>query len=121
MGMTKHEPGGGCIAHSHPAPQCFYITGGKALFQVGKEECVVEKGSLIFVPADVLHQYKTLGNRTFTYILMQDSLEGLKRHTNYPNLSYPEILNRTVGKGKVDKEKIRKELGWEVIIDDRTE
>ena len=59
MGMTKHEPGGGCIAHSHPAPQCFYITGGKALFQVGK--------------------------------------------------------------GKVDNEKIRKELGWEVIIDDRTE
>ena len=120
MGVTRHNPGGGCIAHSHPAAQCFYIIDGKALFQVADKERIVEKGSLIFVPPDVLHQYKTLGDKPFTELVMQESLEGLARHTNYPNLSYPEILSQTLGNGQVDKEKIREELGWEVVVDERT-
>jgi quercetin dioxygenase-like cupin family protein len=120
IGVTRHHPGGGCIAHSHPAAQCFYIIEGKALFQVGDEERVVEKGSLIFVPPNVLHQYKTLGDEPFTELVMQESLEGLSRHTNYPNLSYPEILSQTLGQGTVDQEKIKQELGWEVVVDERT-
>ena len=120
IGVTRHDPGGGCIAHSHPAAQCFYIIDGEALFQVGDEERVVGKGSLVFVPPNVLHQYRTLGDEPFTELVMQESLEGLAEHTNYPNLSYPEILSQTLGKGEVDIEKIREKLGWEVVVDKRT-
>ena len=114
LGFMRHEPGGGCIAHSHPGPQCFYITEGQALFQVGKEESLVGAGTLIFVPPDVPHQYKTVGETHFTCMVMEASLEGLQHHTNYPTISYPEILEKTLGAGKVDREKIRRELGWEV-------
>ena len=56
VGFMRHEPGGGCSAHSHPGPQCFYVTEGQALFQVGDEEAVVGPGALILVPPDVPHQ-----------------------------------------------------------------
>ena len=116
VGFMQHEPGGGCIAHSHPGPQCFYVTEGEALFQVGEEESVVSVGALVLVPPDVPHQYKTVGKGRFTCMIVETSLEGLAQHTNYPGISYPDILEKTVGKGKVDKEKIKRELGWDVTV-----
>ena len=116
VGFMRHEPGGGCIAHSHPGPQCFYVTGGEALFQVGEEEGVVGAGTLILVPPDVPHQYKVEGGNTFTCMIIETSLEGLEQHTNYPAITYPEILAKTVGKGVVDKDKIKRELGWDVTV-----
>ena len=116
VGFMRHEPGGGCIAHSHPGPQCFYVTEGEALFQVGEEESRVGVGALILVPPDVPHQYKVEGDGRFTCMIVETSLEGLTQHTNYPAITYPEILERVVGKGEVDKEKIKRELGWDVTV-----
>ena len=116
VGFMRHEPGGGCIAHSHPGPQCFYVTEGEALFQVGEEESRVGVGALILVPPDVPHQYKVEGESTFTCMIIEGSQEGLKQHTNYPAITYPEILEKTVGKGEVDKEKIKRELEWDVTV-----
>ena len=118
VGFMRHEPGGGCIAHSHPGPQCFYVTEGEALFQVGEEESRVGVGALILVPPDVPHQYKVEGDGRFTCMIVETSLEGLTQHTNYPAITYPEILERVVGKGEVDKEKIKRELGWDVTVVD---
>ena len=116
VGFMRHEPGGGCIAHSHPGPQCFYVTAGEALFQVGEEESRVGVGDLVLVPPDVPHQYKVEGDSIFTCMIIEGSLEGLTQHTNYPAITYPEILEKTVGKGEVDKDKIKRELGWDVTV-----
>ena len=122
MTVMRHDPGGGTIAQTHPTAQCFFIIDGKALFQVGDEVRTVEKGAIIFVPSNILHQYKTLGDQPFTEIIVSDSLEGLRVHTQYPNLTWPELLSQTEGKGKIDVKKIREESGGlnDVIIDERT-
>ncbi len=44
VGFMQHELGGGCIAHSHPGPQCFYVTEGEALFQVSDESPSLARG-----------------------------------------------------------------------------
>ena len=60
--------------------------------------------------------YKVEGENTFACMIIETSLEGLEQHTNHPAITYPEIIEKTVGKGVVDKEKIKRELGWDVTV-----
>lgn len=49
-------------------------------------------------------------------MIIESSLEGLTQHTNSPGISYPDIFEKTVGTGRIDKEKIKRELGWDVTV-----
>ena len=91
MNFWEYEKGGGCMAHSHDDDQVAYITSGKFLWNIDGEDNVVEKGTLISLPVGTVHGYKAIEKSTM--LLMAPKF--VLRQTIYPNVSYPEILQRT--------------------------
>ena len=46
--------------HPEPYAACFYVTSGKGVFTVGKEQSELTSGQMIFAPADELRAIKSL-------------------------------------------------------------
>ena len=82
VGSYEYAPGGWITAHSHPRhEQWYYIIKGKGLFKVGDEEKMAEVGTVIFMPRNVVHSYKVVGDEPLRFLnvgtFLSEPSEGL--------------------------------------------
>ena len=91
VNFFEYTPGGGSVAHSHDDEQVFYVISGRSLWNIDGEECVVEPGSMVFLPSHTIHGYKALETVTMLCIMQKWITTG---HIIYPKLSAPEIKSK---------------------------
>ncbi|MCS6992254.1 MAG: cupin domain-containing protein [Anaerolineales bacterium] len=68
------EPGGGMPRHTNTVEHEQYVLGGKARIGIGDEVFEVQKGDVIFIPADVPHWYQNIGNEPFEFLCIVPNL-----------------------------------------------
>ena len=83
MVLTRVDPGKAVPEHAHPHEQVGVCYGGKALMNIGGIEKTIERGDFIYVPPDVPHDAKCLGEMPFFMVdifspVRNDLLEKLK-------------------------------------------
>lgn len=54
--------------HNHEPEQCYYIIRGKGLMIIDKEEQVVGEGDAIYVPSNLNHGIKNIGQVDLEYL-----------------------------------------------------
>lgn len=54
--------------HNHEPEQCYYIIKGKGLMVIENESQEVKAGDAIFIPSNLKHGIKNLGNEVLEYI-----------------------------------------------------
>ena len=75
IGAYEYAPGGWITAHSHPRhEQWYYIIKGKGLFKVGSEEKIAQEGSIVFMPRNIVHSYKVVGDEPLRFLTVGISL-----------------------------------------------
>lgn len=63
------EPGSEHEMHAHPQEeQVYVITQGRGLMRVGREEQVVEAGTMVFTPPAVPHAIRNTGSEKLIYV-----------------------------------------------------
>jgi quercetin dioxygenase-like cupin family protein len=76
------EPGGEIPLHTNEVEHEQLVLRGKALVRIGSEECEVKSGDVVFIPANVEHFYKTIGDEPFEFICVvpkkQDEIKIIK-------------------------------------------
>jgi quercetin dioxygenase-like cupin family protein len=63
LGKEGHTP-----KHDHPWPHVNYVLDGKGILHIEGTDYVVSKGSVAFVPAGALHQFRNIGDGPFRFI-----------------------------------------------------
>jgi len=64
------EPGGFIPEHNHWYEHEIFILNGRGLIGVGEEEYEVDKNTVLFVPPNVKHWYKNIGDEPFEFLCM---------------------------------------------------
>ncbi len=64
------EPGGGIPKHTNTVEHEQYVLGGCAKIGIGEQVHEVKKGDVVFIPAGVLHWYKTDGDEAFRFLCL---------------------------------------------------
>jgi len=64
------EPEGFMPLHTNSVEHEQYIISGKAEVQIGEEKILVQQNDVVYIPAGVKHNYKTIGDETFEFICM---------------------------------------------------
>ena len=62
MGVLELAPGAHYAAHSHPAPEIYYVTQGEVRWTVGTETFSASPGMAIYHPPNTLHRMVNTGN-----------------------------------------------------------
>ena len=62
------EPGGSMPIHFNSVEHEQYVLNGKAEVQIGDELIIVQKDDVVYIPKEVKHNYKTLGNEAFEFL-----------------------------------------------------
>ena len=83
MVLTTTMPGHEVPTHSHPHEQIGMVFSGKAVLKIGDEERIVKKGDFYYVPPNVPHSDRCLGNEPFVmldifYPVREDFVNRLK-------------------------------------------
>lgn len=60
--MNWLEPGMDINPHSHPFEQVVYIAQGRVIFHIGDDDIEAGPGSIIRIPADVVHYARPVGD-----------------------------------------------------------
>lgn len=66
--VIEVQPGGHTPKHTHPFEHENYIVEGVGRVLIGDEWHSVGPGSVVFVPADVLHTYENTGDGPFRFL-----------------------------------------------------
>lgn len=45
-----------------------YVLSGKGIVRIGNKEFALEKGNFVFIPPNVIHQFKNTGDKDFTFL-----------------------------------------------------
>ncbi len=61
MGVLELQPGGFYPAHAHPAPEIYYVMGGRAEWTVGNETFIAQPGMAVYHAPNVLHRMVNTG------------------------------------------------------------
>ena len=64
------ESGGYMPLHSNSVEHEQFCIGGKAEVIIGDEQHIVQKNDVVFIPADVPHSYRTLGEEAFEFLCL---------------------------------------------------
>lgn len=81
VGLMRMPAGTGAEPHSHPNEQWIYILEGTFAANVGGQEIVAKPGSLVYVPANVVHSGKATPEADVLFFTVKDashSLHGIK-------------------------------------------
>ena len=62
------EPGGGMPMHTNTVEHEQLVLNGKAKVIIGGQEFEAKKNDVVFIPANVPHSYKTIGNEPFEFL-----------------------------------------------------
>lgn len=69
------QPGGRLVKHKNMVEHEQYIVAGKAELGIGDEVCTVQKGDVVFIPAESPHYYTNLGDEPFEFLCMVPNRE----------------------------------------------
>lgn len=64
------KPGGFMPLHTNSVEHEQYVIKGRAEVQIGDKKLIVEQNDVVYIPAGVEHNYKTIGNENFEFICM---------------------------------------------------
>jgi quercetin dioxygenase-like cupin family protein len=81
VGLMRMPAGTGAAAHSHPNEQWIYILEGTFHATVGDKTIEAKPGSVVYVPADVVHAAKAGAAGDVVFFTVKDashSLHGIK-------------------------------------------
>jgi quercetin dioxygenase-like cupin family protein len=81
VALMRMPAGTGAEAHSHPNEQWIYILEGTFKATVGGKDIEAKAGSLVYIPADVVHSGKATADRDVVFFTVKDashSLHGIK-------------------------------------------
>ena len=62
------QAGGGMPRHTNTVEHEQYVLNGRARIGIGDETFEVEKGNVVFIPANVPHWYQNIGEETFEFL-----------------------------------------------------
>lgn len=62
------EPGGSMPRHTNTVEHEQFVLAGRARIGIADEEFEVQRGSVVFIPANMPHWYKTIGSESFEFI-----------------------------------------------------
>lgn len=77
VGLMRMPAGTGAAPHSHPNEQWIYILEGTFLATIGSKEIEATPGSVIYVPADVVHSGRAGTDRDVVFFTVKDASHGL--------------------------------------------
>lgn len=69
------EPGGFMPLHSNTVEHEQYVLRGKAEVKIGDKLLTVQKDDVVFIPAGIEHNYKTIGNEPFEFLCIVPNIE----------------------------------------------
>jgi quercetin dioxygenase-like cupin family protein len=81
VGLMRMPAGTGAEAHSHPNEQWIYILEGTFHATIGGKEIEAKPGSVVYVPADVMHSGQASASGDVVFFTVKDashSLHGIK-------------------------------------------
>jgi quercetin dioxygenase-like cupin family protein len=64
------EPGGSMPLHTNKVEHEQLVLNGRAKVLIGEKEHEVKKDDVVFIPAGVAHNYRTLGDEPFQFLCM---------------------------------------------------
>lgn len=64
------QPGGRMPNHTNRVEHEQYVLGGRAKIGIGNEVFEVQKGDIIFIPAEVPHWYTNIGEEPFEFLCL---------------------------------------------------
>ena len=62
------EPGGSMPEHTNSVEHEQYVLSGKAQIGIGDKVYEVKQGNIVYIPAQVPHWYKTIGEQAFEFL-----------------------------------------------------
>jgi mannose-6-phosphate isomerase-like protein (cupin superfamily) len=77
VGLMRMPAGTGAEAHSHPNEQWIYILEGTFHATIGGQQVEAGPGSVLYVPADVVHSGKAGDARDVVFFTVKDASHGL--------------------------------------------
>jgi len=70
MGVLELAPGATYPAHKHPAPELYYVIGGKVRWTVGDETFEAGPGEAIYHAPNTLHRMVNIGAETLRMVYL---------------------------------------------------
>ena len=77
VGLMRMPAGTGAEPHSHPNEQWIYILEGTFLATIGGKDIAAKPGSLLYVPADMMHSGKASAAGNVVFFTVKDASHGL--------------------------------------------
>jgi quercetin dioxygenase-like cupin family protein len=77
VALMRKPAGTGAEPHSHPNEQWIFVIEGTLDADVGGKKERVEAGSVIYVPSNVVHSTKVVGDRDVVFFTCKDTSHGL--------------------------------------------
>lgn len=69
------DPGGFMPLHTNIVEHEQYVLSGKAEVNIGGKTHIVRKDDVVFIPAGIEHNYKTIGNEAFVFLCLVPNKE----------------------------------------------
>jgi len=69
------DPNGFMPLHNNIVEHEQYVLNGKAEIQIGEDIFIVKKDDVVFIPAEVYHSYKNIGDRNFEFLCLVPNKE----------------------------------------------
>lgn len=77
VGLMRMAAGTGAEPHSHPNEQWIYILEGTFRATIGGREVEAPAGSVVYIPADVVHSGQATPERDVVFFTVKDASWGL--------------------------------------------
>ena len=77
VALMRMPAGTGAEAHSHPNEQWIYVLEGTFEATVGGKDVEAKPGSLVYIPADVVHSGKATADHDVVFFTVKDASHSL--------------------------------------------
>ena len=77
VALMRMPAGTGAEAHSHPNEQWIYVLEGTFKATVGGKDVEAKPGSLVYIPADVVHSGKATADHDGVFFTVKDASHSL--------------------------------------------
>jgi quercetin dioxygenase-like cupin family protein len=78
VGLMRMPAGTGAEPHSHPNEQWIYVLQGTLRGSIGEQKVEAKAGSVIYIPADAVHEMKATSDQDVLFFTCKDSSYSLQ-------------------------------------------
>lgn len=68
MRIFEVEPNGYIPSHKHPWEHEIFVLEGEGVITISEKEHLVKPGTAVFIPPNVIHSYRNVGNSIWRFI-----------------------------------------------------